>query len=66
MLCNIPLGGKQKYLVTNVGVKSKVKLSCLIHQHIEFEMNENQHKTPERNLKIVLTNSNCKLFLNIQ
>ena len=38
---------KQKYQVTNVGVK-KIKLSHLPVQRInEFKMNEIQHKTPQ-------------------
>ena len=41
------LRGKQKYQVTNVGVK-KIKLSRLLVQRIkEFKMNKIQRKTPE-------------------
>jgi len=41
------LRGKQKYQVTNVGLK-KLKLSRLLVQRInEFKMNEIQLKTPQ-------------------
>ena len=41
------LGGKQKYQVTNVGVK-KIKLSRVLVQRInELKMNESQRKTPQ-------------------
>ena len=41
------LRGKQKYQVTNVGVK-KVNLSRLLVQRInEFKMNEIQRETPQ-------------------
>ena len=57
VLCFIPLRGKQEYQVINIGMKST--LSRLLLQGIpEFEMNGNQRKTPEKNLKAVLTNSN--------
>ena len=56
---------KQKYQVTNVDVE-KIKLSRLLVQRInEFKMNEIQLKTTVK-FKIVLTNSNCKLFLSLE
>lgn len=46
----------RKTRVTNIGVKSTLS-HLLLQGIIEFEMNENQHKTPEKNLKAVLTNN---------
>jgi len=39
---------------------SGLSLQCIN----EFEMNKNQHKTPEKNLKALLTKSYRKLFLD--
>ena len=59
--CCIPWQGKQKYQVTNVGVKSKLSL-LVLQRIIKCKMNKFKVKLRNEIHKITLTNANCKLF----
>ena len=47
----MPLRGKQKHQVANVGVRSETE-TFLLQRIIEFEINENQHKHNSKIFKL--------------